>query len=78
MPDTVTQQEILDIKELPQRLIDSLQKMNNEINLNQQPTIIRKLLEMMRITEELTIEDHIKELIRMVKIKKWNLKKVFL
>lgn len=79
LPDTVTQQEILDIKKLPQRLIDSLQKMDYEINLNPttSPVIRKKLLEMMRITEELTIEDHIKELIRNGENKKIEFKESF-
>ena len=79
MPDTITQQEILDIKELPQRLIDSLQKMDKEINLNPttSPIIRKKLLEMIRITDELTIEDHIKELIRNGENKRLEFKETF-
>ena len=80
LPDTITQQEILDIKELPKRLIDSLQKMTKEINLNPttSPIIRKKLLEMIKITNELTIEDHIKELIRNGENKKLEFKETLL
>ncbi len=79
LPDISTQQEILDVKELPQRLINTLTMMSKEININptSSPIIRKRLLEMIRITEELTIEDHIKELIRNGENKKLEFKETF-
>ena len=53
--------------------------MSKEINLNPttSPVIRKKLLEMIKITEELTIEDKIKELIRNGENKKLEFKETF-
>ena len=53
--------------------------MTKEINLNPttSPIIRKKLLEMIKITNELTIEDHIKELIRNGENKKLEFKETF-
>ncbi len=79
LPDLETQLEILDVKKIPERLINSLTKMSKELNLNPttSPIIRKKLLEMIRVTEELTVEDHIKELIRNGESKRLEFKQTF-